>query len=698
MMRLSISALLMGALALMVCTATVPLLYMMMEAGESSSAAEDVSRYAGLDKDLVTAALNLRVERGDSAAALQLPPERNTGNIPSIMTRRAAVEAAMGRALAAAEGIAAAPLREAFRKLAADYEGFRTLRPRIDGELTRPPRERAAGLAQTVLAQGATLLDSFQAAAAALEAEIIRLNPALAPEIALRAATAAIRAEVGRDVVLIVGAVSGQRPLSETEARDLAATETRAALLWTLLQEAAAKPSLTPALRDAVAAARQGFAEGPLKRERDAILQAITRGSPAAATLDQWRAVAVPALDGVDAVSRLALDRLEDHAREAVQRARMIVVLCGLGLGAALLLSGGVIAIVLARVVRPLRQLARTTTRLAEGDVAVSVTGTARRDEIGAMAGAVATFKANLIRTRELEAEAAAARLSAEEQKRLGMRQMAQAFEQAIGGIVTTVSSSATELEAIAQSMTETASRTVVQSAAVAAASQEAEANVGTMAGAAGGLGSRVREVGARVGEATAIAGSAVREADETGRLVADLSEAVARIGDVVGLISAIAEQTNLLALNATIEAARAGVAGRGFAVVAQEVKALATQTARATREIGDQITRIQATTGHAIAAITGITGRIREIDAVSAAIAAAVEIQDTAARDIVRTAAEAVQGASGVRCSIAEVSAAADDTGAAASQVLAAASELSRQSEHLNSEVGRFLATIRAA
>ncbi|MCJ2057717.1 methyl-accepting chemotaxis protein [Methylobacterium sp. J-048] len=350
------------------------------------------------------------------------------------------------------------------------------------------------------------------------------------------------------------------------------------------------------------------------------------------------------------------------------------------------------------RISRPIQRMTQVMSRLAGGDTGVTVPARNRRDEIGAMAAAVEVFKDNLIRTRALEAETAQARAAAEEQRKAGMRQMADSFEQAVGGIIGMVSSSATELQATAGAMSAMAGETSAQSGAVAAAAEEAASNVNTVAAAAEELGSSVQEIGRQMDSSAKLAQGAVDEAGQTSTLVHELSSAVARIGDVVGLISSIAGQTNLLVLNATIEAARAGEAGRGFAVVASEVKALAEQTAKATEEIAGQIARVQASTGQAVTAIGSITARIQEISTVATSIAAAVEEQGAATQEIVRNVGQAAQGTGEVTSNISGVADAAEETGKSASQVLDAASELSRQSEHLTAEVSRFLDTVRAA
>ena len=382
-------------------------------------------------------------------------------------------------------------------------------------------------------------------------------------------------------------------------------------------------------------------------------------------------------------------------AEEAATASRVAV---GAGLAALLVAAGLGILLLNGYVAGPIRRMTGLMSRLAEGDASVEIPYRERREEVGAMAGAVQVFKDNLIRTRALEEETALARAGAEAQRKAAMREMADGFERAVSGIVGAVSSAATELQATARSMAGNAAQTADQSAAAAAAAEEAATNVGTVAAAAEELGASVQEIARQVTGSTSMAQRAVVEAEGTAGLVQDLSVAAAKIGDVVGLISTIAGQTNLLALNATIEAARAGEAGRGFAVVAAEVKELANQTARATEEISGQVAQVQTITGQAVTAIGEIATRIREIDGLAGSIAAAVEEQGAATQEIVRNVSQASAGTGAVTGNVASVAVAAEETGAAASQVLTSASELSRQSEHLDGQVRHFLQTVRAA
>ncbi|WP_038935328.1 methyl-accepting chemotaxis protein [Bradyrhizobium japonicum] len=337
-------------------------------------------------------------------------------------------------------------------------------------------------------------------------------------------------------------------------------------------------------------------------------------------------------------------------------------------------------------------------TRLARGELSIAVPGVGRNDEIGEMAGAVEVFRTNMAEAERLRAEQAEADARGRERRKADMHRLADGFEGAVGEIIDTVSSAATELEASSNTLTQAAERGNGLATAVAAASEEASANVQSVSSASEEMTTSISEISRQVQESARVADVAVEQAQRTNARVAELTKAAGRIGDVVELINTIASQTNLLALNATIEAARAGEAGKGFAVVATEVKALAEQTAKATGEIGQHIGAIQTATQDSVGAIKEIGDTIARMSEISSAIAAAVEEQGAATQEISRNIQHAAHGTSEVSANIGNVQRGAGETGAASAQVHSAAQSLSQESNRLKSEVARFLESVRAA
>jgi methyl-accepting chemotaxis protein len=367
--------------------------------------------------------------------------------------------------------------------------------------------------------------------------------------------------------------------------------------------------------------------------------------------------------------------------------------------GAATVL-GLLIAFLIARgIIGPLSGLTSGMKQLADGNFGVVLPGLARKDEVGDMARAVEAFKIKAERKAldEADAKIKQDRMAAEQRKR-DMIKLADDFEGAVGEIVETVSSASTELEASAGTLTSSAERAQQLTTMVAAASEVASTNVQSVALAAEEMTSSVNEISRQVQSSADIANEAVEQARRTNGRVAELAKAAARIGDVVELINTIAGQTNLLALNATIEAARAGEAGRGFAVVASEVKALAEQTAKATGEISQQISGIQAATQDSVAAIKEIGDTIGRMSEIASTIASAVEEQGTATQEISRNVQQAAQGTQQVSSNITDVQRGASETGSASAQVFSSAQSLSRDSNRLKLEVGKFLNSVRAA
>lgn len=368
-----------------------------------------------------------------------------------------------------------------------------------------------------------------------------------------------------------------------------------------------------------------------------------------------------------------------------------------IGVFVVLMLVGSAMFSVLS-IARPIRRIGDVLLQLAGGNKAVEIPYTRRGDEVGDNARAAQTFKENLIRIEQMEAEQRNLEAAAAAQRKEEMAQLAGVFEAAVGGIINSVSAASQQLEAAAGTLSGTAEETQQLSGMVAAASEEASTNVGAVASAAEEMSTSVVEIGRQVHDSSRIAGEAVRQAERTDVRINELLKAAGRIGDVVKLITAIAEQTNLLALNATIEAARAGESGRGFAVVASEVKALAAQTARATEEISAQIAGMQSATEDSVGAIKEISATIARISDISTTIAATIEEQGAATAEIARNVSEAAKGTVEVADKIAQVSHGASATGAASGQVLASARSLSSESNLLKTEVEKFLNTVRAA
>ena len=383
---------------------------------------------------------------------------------------------------------------------------------------------------------------------------------------------------------------------------------------------------------------------------------------------------------------------------ESAETERLMSRILTIGL-ISIALAAVALALMIGRgIANPIVAMTKAMTALAGGNRKIEIPGRGRHDEIGAMAEAVEVFKQNAIENARLEEEQKLAEQRAAEDKRRTLHALAQSFEAKVGTLVQSLSSSATEMEATAQSMGSTAEESSRQSATVAAASEQASVNVQTVSAAAEELATSIQEIGRQVSHSAQIAGRAVQYAKQTDEVVQGLADGAQKIGDVVQLIQDIAGQTNWLALNATIEAARAGEAGKGFAVVASEVKNLANQTAKATEEIGSQVSTIQAATATAVDTIRGIARTIEELNEIATGISAAVEEQGAATGEIARNVQQAAVGTDEVTRNIVGVTQAATDTGAAAAQVLGAAGDLSRQAETLTVEVSQFMASVKAA
>ncbi|WP_431856232.1 methyl-accepting chemotaxis protein [Azospirillum sp.] len=396
--------------------------------------------------------------------------------------------------------------------------------------------------------------------------------------------------------------------------------------------------------------------------------------------------------DEVNADAQKISDRLSAETESAAVQSLVIA--------AAMLVLGAAASVVIAvfGIRRPIATLNAAMERLARGEATVEIEGRTRGDEVGSMARTVEVFKENLIRTRRMEQEAKEAETRAAAEKRRSMLDLAQRFEDRVGGVVNSVGSAATELQATASQLAAAVEEVSAQCVAVAAASEQASANVQTVASASEEMSTAIHQLSERVTRAAGRSKAAASGAEQAQRELDALSSAIEQVDQIVAAINAVAAQTNLLALNATIEAARAGDAGKGFAVVASEVKNLANQTHAMTEQIGSNLAAVKGASGKTVEAMRSIIGQVGDIDHSTAEMAVSVEQQSAATGEISRNAQQAAVGTSEVSRNVGGIQQAEGETSAATNNVKRAADSLAGQSAMLKQEMDAFLAEIRAA
>jgi methyl-accepting chemotaxis protein len=439
---------------------------------------------------------------------------------------------------------------------------------------------------------------------------------------------------------------------------------------------------------DGLMAASRGFraaADDVVKREE---AKARLRGEKEPAIAATLRANVDKA---VDVANEMTAKRQGELADEITRVSRVGIAV---GLLVVVVLIGAAVFSVLG-VARPIRRIGDVLLQLAKGNDAVDIPYAGRGDEIGDAARAARTFRDNVVERQQLAETIKQAAQDRDEQARQ-MEIAVASFRATADSLLGSVGQNAAVMHDTAHSLTGLAGTATTQAVAAAAASEETAANVQTVAAATEELTVSIQEIGRRVEQATCVVRNAGVTTDRSAAEIEKLAASGQRIGDVVGLIQAIAAQTNLLALNATIEAARAGEAGRGFAVVASEVKSLASQTAKATEEIAQQVAGIQASTKGAVQAVREVAVAMKEINEVTTAIAGAVEEQGAATREISQNVQMASQGTQSLSSNIAAVNGAIGETNRSAVSVRTASDSVTCQANELAEEVKRFFMALR--
>jgi methyl-accepting chemotaxis protein len=576
-----------------------------------------------------------------------------------------------------------------FKQLAAEQKEFWE-------EVSKPKASRRQALPKEYMETTQGLLDTLDKLSGILAASVNHQDATIDQLLTIKQVAWLLRNTAGEASLLVsTGLAAGKVTPESRQAYTKLLGGIEAA--WNALQLTTVGMQLPPALSAAMSATKTAYFEPQYLSLRDRLLAALANGEKPELTANQWTPITVGRLAAAVGVAEAALDAAKEHtaAQHAAAQRSLVIQLALLGI--AIALTFGAMMAVARRVIIPLHNMRDAMLKVAAGDLAVDTGYADRSDEIGALAGALETFKQQATDKLRIEAQ--------ERERNAGAATRQRAIEAYVGefeGIVRQtlqqLGDASSQMRTTSSGLSTVSRQTNARVMVAEKASNEASMSVETVASASEELSASINDISQQAAHAAGIASRAVRQASETDGTVQGLAKSAGRIGEVVGLINTIAAQTNLLALNATIEAARAGEAGRGFAVVASEVKSLASQTAKATEEISEQIADIQKVAGDAIDAIKGIGSIIGEVNEVATAIAAAVQEQGAATQEITRSTQYAAQGTKNVSDNITGVKTDADAAAAAADNVKQASETLETQSQQLGTQVTEFLGKIRAA
>jgi methyl-accepting chemotaxis protein len=402
-------------------------------------------------------------------------------------------------------------------------------------------------------------------------------------------------------------------------------------------------------------------------------------------------------LEGKMGATSDAIQHSADEIQAGVNsHTRTLFILLAVVIALSVIAVIGVLTLTARSVVRPVKAMTAAMGSLAAGNLSTEIPGRERKDELGAMAGALEVLKENSLRANQLSSEQGEVH-ETQRRRAEALEQLCRDFDAEMAKNLTDVGRSLQTMQTAVSSMARSAEETAGEASHANEASAQTASSVGSVANATGELSNTINEITRQVAQSNQIAGQAATQARQTNEQIKGLATAAEKVGAIVQLINEIASQTNLLALNATIEAARAGEAGKGFAVVASEVKNLASQTAKATEEIASHVGAIQNETQRSVSAIQSVAAIIEQINQITSSVASAVEQQGAATQEIVKSVDQASGGTREVTESINTVVGAAGESRNAAARLTEVTGALSTQSQSLRAGVERFLANVKA-
>jgi methyl-accepting chemotaxis protein len=694
--RVAVSTLLKSVLAIMATGIVILLASGAWDSWQRLRTAERISVIADASASAFRAMHNLRTDRSTTARSLNadspIPAETEHYLRDLRDAETPALKAAL-ETLPQAEFDGKAQLLPELQQLA---QALFALQTESWDAIHQPKASRRPSLAKEYFDNNDALLASLEKISGALAAAVNHRDPVIDQLLAIKQTAWLLRYTKGDIAIMLSNALTSGKLSPEqqkTYVKLTGGTETA----WSALQLSAAGMQLSPALTAAFADVKTAYFDPEFLALSDRLVNALVNGEKPEMPAATFTPTIVGRMSSAVKLAENALDEAKAYSVSQIAAAEQSLILHLVMLTAALGVAFGSMAALSRRVIRPLHGIRDAMLKVAAGDLAVDIGYADRHDEIGALAGALKTFKQQAeekadIENQEKERNAAAAARQHAIEAHVGE------FEELVRQTLQQLSEASSQMRTTSSNLSTVSRQTNERVEVAQKASGDASMSVESVASASEELSASISDISQQVTHAAGIASRAVNQARETDGTVQGLVKSASQIGEVVGLINSIAAQTNLLALNATIEAARAGDAGRGFAVVASEVKSLAGQTAKATEEISEQIADIRKVAGEAVDAIKGIGSIIGEVSEVATAIAAAVQQQGAATQDISRNTHHAAEGTKHVSDNITGVKADADAAAAAAEDVKVASKTLEIQSQQLGSQVTQFLGKIRAA
>ena len=563
-------------------------------------------------------------------------------------------------------------------------------------EMSKPKGSRRAALGQEYMDTETALLETLDRISGILAAEVNHQDAVIDQLLMVKQTAWLLRNTAGEaSLIVSTGLAAGKVSPESRLAYIRLAGGAEAA--WKALGLAMGGMKPLPALASAMDANKSAYFDPQYIALRDRLIEALATGAKPEMTANEWSPLTVGRLAAAVAVADAALDEAKAYAAAQHAGALRSLIIQLVLLAASIALTFGAMILVSRRVISPLHKMRDAMLQVAAGDLTVKTGYDHRRDEIGALAGALETFKRQAAEKLKIEAQEREHNAAAALRQRMIEGYVGE-FEGQVHETLQQLGHASDQMRTTSSGLSEVSRQTNTRVEVAERASGEASMSVESVASAAEELSASINDISQQAAHAAGIASRAVDKARQTDDTVQGLARSAGRIGEVVGLINQIAAQTNLLALNATIEAARAGEAGRGFAVVASEVKSLASQTAKATEDISEQIADIQKVAGDAVDAIQGIGSIIGEVNEVATAIAAAVQEQGAATQEITRSTQYAAQGTKNVTENISGVKSNADTAASASDDVKRASQTLETESQALGNQVTAFLGKIRAA